>query len=159
MMKEHKYQAVITWTGNLGKGTSSYREYERSHSVEIEGKKAIEASSDPAFRGDSSKHNPEDLFLSSISSCHMLWFLHLCTVEKIVVTNYIDRAEGIMKENKDGSGFFEEVTLKPEVTVLKERMAEKLDSLHEKANKMCFIANSCNFPIHHKATSKTALAS
>lgn len=159
MMKEHKYQAVITWTGNLGKGTSSYREYERSHSIEIEGKKVIEGSSDPAFRGDSSKHNPEDLFLSSISSCHMLWFLHLCTIEKIVVTNYVDRAEGIMKENKDGSGFFEEVTLKPEVTVLEERMAEKLDSLHEKANKMCFIANSCNFPIHHKATSKTALAS
>lgn len=159
MMKEHKYQAIITWTGNLGKGTSSYREYERSHSVEIDGKKVIESSSDPSFRGDPSKHNPEDLFLSSISSCHMLWFLHLCSVEKIIVTDYVDQAEGTMKENKDGSGFFEEVTLKPEVTVLEERMIEKLDSLHERANKMCFIANSCNFPIHHKATSKTVQAS
>lgn len=155
-MKEHKYQAEIKWTGNLGKGTSSYREYERNYSIQIEGKEIIEGSSDPAFKGDPSKHNPEDLFLSSISSCHMLWFLHLCSVEKVIVTNYVDRAEGIMMENKNGSGFFKEVTLKPEVTVLKERMVEKLDSLHSEANKMCFIANSCNFPIHHNASSQIA---
>ncbi|MEQ9308285.1 MAG: OsmC family protein [Balneolaceae bacterium] len=153
-MKSHNYQATIEWSGNLGVGTSSYNEYERSHSIHIQGKPTIEASSDPSFRGDPSKHNPEELFLSSLSSCHMLWFLHLCSVEGIVVTEYIDIAEGTMQEKKDGRGRFTEVVLSPKVTVIEERMGTKLDSIHQKANQMCFIAKSCNFPVRHKSTYK-----
>tara|TARA_R110000868_G_scaffold408293_5_gene690982 strand:- start:13947 stop:14438 length:492 start_codon:yes stop_codon:yes gene_type:complete len=152
-MKSHHYKATIEWTGNLGKGTLTYNEYERSHSIEVEGKNSIEASSDPSFRGDSAKYNPEELFLSSLSSCHMLWFLHLCSVEGVIVTEYIDHAKGIMMEEKDGRGKFTEVVLNPIVTVTKERMISKLDSIHQKANQMCFIANSCNFPVKHYAKS------
>ncbi len=155
-MKSHNYQATITWTGNTGSGTSSYRNYERSHSVQVEGKPIIETSSDPSFRGDPSKYNPEELFLASLSSCHMLWFLHLCTVGGVVVTKYKDEASGTMIEEKDGSGRFTSVTLRPSVTVLEERMRAKLDSIHHEANKKCFIANSCNFPILHDAQSQVA---
>ncbi len=155
-MKEHNYQATIEWTGNLGQGTSGYKSYERSHSVKINGKEEIEASSDPSFRGDPSKHNPEELFLASLSSCHMLWFLHLCSVEGVVVVDYRDHATGIMLEEKDGRGRFKEVMLNPEVKVTEERMATKLDSIHHKANKMCFIANSCNFPVRHNSSFKVA---
>lgn len=154
-MKSHNYQAIIEWTGNLGKGTASYKDYERSHSIKIDGKTTIESSSDPSFRGDASKHNPEELFLASISSCHMLWFLHLCSVEKVIVTDYVDEATGTMIEEKNGDGRFSEVTLNPLVTVLEERMTANLDSIHKKANSMCFIANSCNFPIKHNSLYKT----
>ncbi len=150
-MKEHNYQATIEWTGNLGEGTSGYKSYERSHSIKINSKAVIEASSDPSFQGDPSKHNPEELFLASLSSCHMLWFLHLCSVEGVIVIDYMDKATGIMQEEKNGSGRFTKVVLHPEVTVTEERMAAKLDSIHHKANQMCFIANSCNFPVKHNA--------
>lgn len=153
-MKSHNYQATIEWTGNLGQGTSGYNEYERSHFIHIQGKPTIEASSDPSFKGDPSKYNPEELFLCSLSSCHMLWFLHLCSAEGIVVTEYVDRAEGTMQEENDGRGRFTEVFLNPRVTVIEERMAFKLDSIHQKANQMCFIANSCNFPVKHKSNYK-----
>ncbi|MFV1883895.1 MAG: OsmC family protein [Balneola sp.] len=154
MCKKHNYQATIEWTGNLGEGTSGYKSYERSHSIKIDGKAEMEASSDPSFRGDPAKHNPEELFLASLSSCHMLWFLHLCSVEGVIVIEYVDEAHGIMTEEKDGRGRFTKVSLNPVVTVKEERMAAKLDSLHHKANQMCFIANSCNFPVQHNSNYK-----
>ncbi len=64
----------------------------------------ISGSSDPAFLGDPEKYNPEELLLSSISSCHMLWYLHLCTSHNVVVTTYFDHAEGVMEELENGSG-------------------------------------------------------
>lgn len=155
-MKLHNYQATIEWMGNLGGGTSGYKSYERSHSIKINGKAEIEASSDPSFLGDPTKHNPEELFISSLSSCHMLWFLHLCSAEGVIVTEYTDQADGIMQEEKNGSGRFTEVVLNPYVVVAEERMAIKLDSIHQKANQMCFIANSCNFPVKHNASYKVA---
>jgi len=109
-------------------------------------------SSDPAFRGDATKYNPEELLLASVSSCHMLWYLHLCTTEGISVLAYEDSPVGIMIENEDGSGHFTEITLHPSITLSDDKMKSRADELHEKANKHCFIANSCNFPIHHKAT-------
>jgi len=151
-MAIHNYSARIEWTGNRGEGTSSYKAYERSHIVTIDGKPDIFASSDSAFRGDKSRHNPEDLFLSALSSCHMLWYLHLCAEAGIIVTDYIDNARGIMDENIHGRGKFVEVILNPIVTVGSESMIEKAKSLHEKASEKCFIANSCNFPVHHQAS-------
>ncbi|GAB5410695.1 MAG: OsmC family protein [Balneolaceae bacterium] len=156
MSKKHNYKATIEWTGNLGEGTSGYKSYDRCHSIKIEGKSEIETSSDPSFRGDPTRHNPEELFLSSISSCHMLWFLHLCSVEGVIITEYVDHAEGTMKEKNNGSGRFTEVILNPSVTISEERMANKLDSIHQKANQMCFIANSCNFPVKHNSSFQVA---
>ena len=149
-MKNHHYHLELNWTGNLGQGTKTYRSYERSYSISINGKPILHGSSDPAFRGDASKYNPEELFLMSVSSCHMLWYLHLCAEAGIVVISYADRATGKMEENQDGSGKFTEVVLHPKVKITNSVMQEKANELHKKANEMCFIANSCNFPITHK---------
>ncbi len=149
MNKEHHYKTTIEWTGNQGTGTDNYRNYERSHTISVENKPIIEGSSDPAFRGDKTKHNPEDMLLSSLSSCHMLWYLHFCSVEGIIVTAYTDNATGIMIEETNGSGHFSEVTLNPTVTVSDESMIEKAKELHHKANEFCFIAKSVNFPVKH----------
>jgi len=147
--KSHYYKATITWTGNNGTGTNNYRNYERSHKISIENKCAILGTSDPAFRGDKTKHNPEDLLLSSISSCHMLWYLHLCSENGIVVQEYIDEVEGIMLETENGGGHFSEVTLNPKVVIENDNLIELAIDLHKKANELCFIANSLNFKIHH----------
>lgn len=156
MNKEHQYTLTVKWTGNTGKGTSDYRAYERSHKIITKNKPDITASSDPAFRGDKSKHNPEELFLASLSSCHMLWYLHLCADAGIVVVDYEDNAEGTMLEGEDGGGQFIEVILHPKVTVSDSAMIEEANELHHEANKMCFIANSCNFPVLHEPTCKAA---
>ncbi|MVN21868.1 OsmC family protein [Mucilaginibacter arboris] len=149
MSKEHNYSLTIVWTGNKGKGTNSYRSFERSHTITSENKVPILASSDPAFLGDQTKHNPEELFLASISSCHMLWYLHLCAEAGIIVLNYTDEATGTMTETNCG-GHFSEVTLNPTVTVAASSMIEKANELHKKANELCFIANSLSFPVRHK---------
>lgn len=150
MNGQHTYKLTIKWTGNQGQGTSSYKAYERSHTVCVDNKADILCSSDPAFRGDNTKHNPEDLFLASISTCHMLWYLHLCSDAGIIVTDYTDHANGIMQETSDGGGHFTEVTLNPVVVITDKSMIDKANELHKKANQLCFIANSCNFAIHHK---------
>jgi organic hydroperoxide reductase OsmC/OhrA len=78
------------WTGNKGEGTSTYRALDRSFDFCIEHKSIIKGSSDPAFLGDETKYNPEELLLSSIFSCHMLWYLHLCAEAGIIVVSYLD---------------------------------------------------------------------
>jgi organic hydroperoxide reductase OsmC/OhrA len=148
--RQHRYALTVTWTGNNGQGTSSYTAYDRSHTVQADHKIAIPGSSDPAFRGDAARYNPEELLVASLSSCHMLWYLHLCAEAGIVVTAYSDRATGTMVETADGGGHFSEVTLHPVVTVKEEGMVNIANALHQKANKLCYIANSCNFPIHHQ---------
>jgi organic hydroperoxide reductase OsmC/OhrA len=153
----HHYQVTIQWTGNTGSGTSHYQQYERSHTIQSEGKPIIEGSSDPAFRGDAAKYNPEELLLSALSSCHMLWFLHLCSTEKIVVVDYIDQANGEMIEHADGSGQFIAATLHPTVTVEHPVLEEKINHLHHLAHQKCFIANSVNFPV--KQVAKLIIAS
>jgi len=152
MSKLHKYTLAIKWTGNKNLGTLNYSAYERSHVVKVNQKTDILCSSDPSFRGDNTKHNPEELFLSSISSCHMLWYLHLCAESGVVVVDYEDNPTGLMVENDNGSGKFNEVVLNPIVTVIDKSMVELANELHHKANEYCFIANSCNFPFSHKPT-------
>lgn len=154
MAKEHQYQATLTWAGNKGSGTMDYRSYDRSYIISNDNKPDILGSSDSAFLGDKSKHNPEDLLLASISSCHMLWYLHLCSQNEIIVMDYKDKPVGMMLENADGSGRFSEVILNPVVVITDESKIEIANALHDQAHKMCFIANSCNFPITHRPTSQ-----
>jgi organic hydroperoxide reductase OsmC/OhrA len=156
MKGEHHYKTSIEWTGNQGTGTDSYRSYERSHRISIEKKADILGSSDPAFRGDKTKHNPEDLLLCSLAACHMLWYLHLCAEAGVVVVDYVDHATGIMIEAPNGGGRFKEVTLNPVVTVKDQTSIEKATALHAKANELCFIANSVNFPVHHQPVTQVA---
>lgn len=145
-MKEHHYTASITWVGNTGEGTANYRAYSRDHVVSIMGKPDIPASSDSNFRGDPARYNPEEMLVASLSSCHMLWYLHLCAVNKIVVTAYEDHAEGTMTESSDGSGEFVRVVLKPRVTI-SAGDRERALALHHEAHRFCFIANSVKFPV------------
>lgn len=150
MNKQHHYSTTVHWTGNHGTGTSDYKAFERSHTIKVTGKPDIQGSSDPSFRGDPTKHNPEELFLSSLSSCHMLWYLHLCAVNGVQVVNYIDQAIATMEETKDGGGKFTKVILKPRVVVTDISMFDQALDLHKLANKKCFIANSVNFTVDHK---------
>lgn len=150
MKRNHRYTATIRWSGNTGNGTRDYTSYSRNHEILIEGKPALAASSDKAFRGDAARHTPEDFLVASLASCHMLWYLHLCAVNGVIVIDYIDLAEGEMVENADGSGQFSNVTLFPRITVSKAAMMDKARSLHEEANRLCFIARSVNFPVRHK---------
>jgi organic hydroperoxide reductase OsmC/OhrA len=152
MTKQHHYRATITWTGNRGTGTSGYQSYDRDHTIAVENKAPILASADPAFRGDPGRHNPEELFLSALSGCHMLWYLHLCADQGIIVIGYQDQASGTMGETGDKGGHFTEVTLRPRVTITDESQADLALALHGEANKKCFIANSCNFPVLHLPT-------
>jgi len=149
-MNIHKYQLQVQWTGNTGPGTTSYKSYNRSYTVATENKSEIHGSSDPAFRGDPTKYNPEELLLASLSSCHMLWYLHLCAEAGIVVVDYVDHAKGIMFEAEDGGGQFSEVLLQPIVTVTDSDMVERANELHKAANKLCFIARSVNFEVKHR---------
>jgi len=150
MNKQHTYGLTVKWTGNKGHGTFDTRLYGRDHQIIVANKPVISASSDSAFRGDKSKHNPEELLLAALSSCHMLWFLDLCSDSGVVVVDYIDRATAVMEESLDRSGRFTLVTLNPVVTVTESSMVEKANELHMKANQLCFIANSVNFPVKHQ---------
>jgi organic hydroperoxide reductase OsmC/OhrA len=154
MRKEHTYHVTVKWTGNTGSGTKNYRSYERSHVISAENKPEIFASSDPAFRGDKTKYNPEELLVASLSGCHMLWFLHLCAEAGIVVTEYTDTPTGILTETENGGGKFEEVILQPAVTVQHPESRELLEDIHKKAHDLCFIANSVNFPVKYNLNFK-----
>jgi organic hydroperoxide reductase OsmC/OhrA len=145
--KEHSYSLNVRWTGNLGQGTADYRGYKRDHEISAAGKPPLPGSSDPNFRGDKARYNPEELLVASLSACHMLWYLHLCSEAGIVIANYEDNAKGAMVETKDGGGHFTKVTLRPAVTFASAVDAELVQRLHEKAHHLCFIANSVNFPV------------
>ena len=152
MSGKHDYKLTVKWTGNTGNGTSGYKEYERSHSIIVQNKPEIYGSSDPSFRGDLTKYNPEELLIASLSACHMLWFLHVSAEAGVVVTNYIDNAEGTMRITTNGGGKFTEVLLNPIVTVTNGYMVKEVDELHKKANELCFIANSVVFPILNRGS-------
>jgi|SRR5580658_85504 organic hydroperoxide reductase OsmC/OhrA len=147
MAREHRYAVEVEWTGNRGTGTSEYRAYGREHVVTAPGKPAIPGSSDPAFRGDAARWNPEELLVVALSQCHMLWYLHLAAEAGIAVQEYRDTAEGVMVEEADGSGSFAAVLLKPRVTVAAGAPQAKALSLHDLAHEKCFVANSVNFPV------------
>lgn len=157
-LDEHRYAVTVRWTGNRGDGTSTYRGYSRDHDVEIAGLPVLKGSADPTFHGDKTRYNPEQLLLTALSQCHMLSFLHVAVKHGVVVTAYEDRAEGLMRTNRDGSGQFESVTLRPEVTVAVPVNGALMEELHEEANKVCFIARSVNFPVLHAPTTLVAEA-
>jgi organic hydroperoxide reductase OsmC/OhrA len=154
--REHRYLTALEWTGNTGTGTASYAGYKRAHEIRMEGKPPIPGSSDPSFRGDPARHNPEELLVASLSACHMLWYLHLCSDRGIVVSAYVDHAEGIMVENADGSGQFTRVVLRPEVTVSRGDLGAARELHHEVPGK-CFIARSMNFSVLHEPVIKAAV--
>lgn len=147
--KEHQYTLDLEWRGDH---TRTYESYTREHVVRIAGKPDLVGTADPLFRGDAGVHNPEDLLLTALSSCHLLTYLALCARARIIVTSYRDQARGILQLTADGGGHFTEVLLSPEVTVAEEHMIAKAVALHTAAHKYCFIANSVNFPVRCEPT-------
>ena len=154
MAQIHKYKITTVWTGNKGDGTKNVRTYDRSHTVNIQGKPELFLTTDNPAVGDKSKLNPEDLLVTAISSCHMLSYLYVCAMEGIVITSYTDHATGIMIEQANGGGSFKEVTLNPIFCVADESMIEEAIELHHKAHEICYIANSVNFDVKCNPTCK-----
>jgi organic hydroperoxide reductase OsmC/OhrA len=146
----HTYEATLVWTGNRGQGTQSYTSYDRDHVLRAECKPDLLLSSDPAFRGDAARYNPEELLIGALSSCHMLSYLALCTKAKISVKAYEDRPTGRLISGSQG-GHFESVILRPVVTIETGDL-ETARRLHEDAHRLCFIANSVNFPVSCEPT-------
>jgi organic hydroperoxide reductase OsmC/OhrA len=143
----HEYRINVLWTGNRSHGTTGYRDYERAHEISAPEKATIACSSDRAFRGDASRWNPEELFVSSLSACHMLWYLHLCADAGLVVTAYSDQAEGTMTENADGSGQFVRIVLRPAVRLAPGSNMALAERLHHAAHEKCYLARSVNFDV------------
>jgi organic hydroperoxide reductase OsmC/OhrA len=148
--RTHRYDLTMTWTGNRGTGTSGYRDFGRDHEIAADGRPVIEGSSDPVFRGDKTRWNPELELVAALSQCHMLSYLHACATAGVAVTAYDDAPYGLMAETEDGGGHFTEVLLRPRVTIADADMAEKAMTLHEDASEKCFIASSVNFPVRHE---------
>ena len=150
-IRKHVYRTQLTWTG--ADARVPFRNHRRDYRVTAEGKPPIEGSSDPIFRGDASRWNPEYLLVASLSACHQLWYLGLCAAAGIEVLAYEDPAEGTMIEEKaNGAGQFTAVTLRPHVVVAPDADHAKALALHDVAHTHCFIARSVNFPVRHEAT-------
>jgi organic hydroperoxide reductase OsmC/OhrA len=147
-MRQHRYEVTNRWTGNLGTGTSNYRAYSRNHELSTPAKSApVLGSSDPLFRGDRSRYNPEELLVGALSACHMLWALHYCADAGIVVVEYVDVALGEMPEHPDGSGEFSRVVLRPRMTISDRTRIEDAIAIHARVHDVCAIARSVNFPV------------
>ncbi|HEX4936791.1 MAG TPA: OsmC family protein [Gemmatimonadaceae bacterium] len=147
MSDTHRYSLLVRWTGNLGTGTATYRGYSRDHEYAAEGKPTIPGSSDPVFRGDGARYNPEELLVGALASCHMLWFLHLCAEAGVVLETYEDSPVGTMVVEPDGGGRFTEVVLRPHGTFRGDVDPALIRQLHERSHALCFVANSMNFPV------------
>jgi organic hydroperoxide reductase OsmC/OhrA len=146
--RTHHYHIVNRWTGNQGTGTSSYGAYSRDHELSTPAKSAaIPGSSDPSFRGDPARYNPEELLVGALSACHMLWVLHWCADAGIVITEYTDDADGEMVERPDGSGEFTRATLRPRMTITDAGRIDDAMAIHHRVHNVCALARSVNFPV------------
>ena len=152
MRGEHRYTASLSWTGASAGPTTSYQSYSRAWRMEFAGKPALDGSADPTFRGDPALHNPEELLLAALTSCHMLSYLALCSLKGIAVTAYRDKPEGTMQRGADGRTRFVSVKLRPEVTIADPAKRDAALALHQGAHAECFIANSVNFPVENAPT-------
>lgn len=145
--RSHRFEATLEWTGNLGTGTDTYKTYSRDHVIGGAGKPPLPGSADPVFRGDGTRYNPEELLVAALSSCHLLWYLHLCAKAGVICEGYTDHAVGTMVTGADGAGQFSEVVLHPEVTIRPGGDPAVAARLHADAHHLCFIARSVNFPV------------
>jgi organic hydroperoxide reductase OsmC/OhrA len=152
MTRTHEYTAQIVWTGDRGAGTTSYRGYDRTWRITTSGKPPIDCSNDPLLGGDPARPNPEDLLLTSLAACHMLWYLHLASEAGIVVRAYEDTPLGVGETGPAGEGRFVSAVLRPRITVDRGADLATADALHEKVHHYCFIARSVNFPVAYEAT-------
>lgn len=148
----HAYTTRVAWTGNTGNGTLDYRGYLRTWDMTAPGKPVVHCSNDPLLGGDANLHNPEDLLVASVSSCHMLWYLHLASTAGVVVLEYVDNPVGVGELSANGAGKFVSVTLQPRITLAPGMDQARADAVHGQIHRYCFIARSLNFPVTIKAS-------
>lgn len=151
-MAQHEYTAAIRWTGDRGEGTKRYLGYDRAWDIETPGKAVVHCSNDPLLGGDPTRANPEDLLISALSACHMLWYLHLAHKAGIVVRGYADQPVGLGETSPNGAGRFLSATLRPKITVERGADLARADAIHGDIHEFCFIARSVNFPVRFEAT-------
>lgn len=149
MNSEHSFAVSVEWVGNRGTGTSGYKDFSRAVELRAEGKHAILASAARTFHGDADRWNPEEQLIAALAQCHLLSYLHVATQAGVVIQRYVDAAAGTLHTNADGSGALIDVVLRPVVTISAGEPATAL-ALHDEANRLCFIANSVNFPVRHE---------
>lgn len=149
-MSQHEFISRVVWTGNKGQGTQNYKTYGRTWNIEVEGKPIVECSNDPVLGGDPTLMNPEDLLLSSLSACHMLWYLHLASQNKITVFGYDDAPTAIGETSPNGAGRFLSAVLKPTIIVQAGVDLVRAAELHHEIHQYCFIARSINFPVSYE---------
>ena len=150
----HHFACTLHWTGASKGPVRDYESYSRELRVDFDGKPSLDMSSAPAFKGDPSRHNPEDLLVAALSSCHFLTYAAICAKMGVVLVGYEDAATGVM-ERVERVIRFTSVVLHPKVTLARDTPPEKLElarTLHEKAHAGCFIASSVNFPVTHEPT-------
>lgn len=152
MSKQHSFKSRIAWTGNRGVGTRDYRAYDRSWVIESPGQQVVECSNDPLLGGDPARPNPEDLLISALAACHMLWYLHLASNARIVVHRYVDEPVGLGETSPNGAGRFLRATLRPTIHVAAGTDLVRADAIHHEIHQYCFIARSVNFPVSYEAT-------
>ncbi len=150
MSHEHEFTSRVVWTGDRGEGTRTYRGYDRTWDIATLGKPVTHCSNDPRLGGDPSLPNPEDLLLSSLSACHMLWYLHLASAAGIVVTSYEDEPVGVGESTPDGAGRFVRAVLRPVIAVQEGADLVRAEAIHHEISRVCFIARSVNFPVTYE---------
>lgn len=146
----HNYESRIVWTGNRGEGTVHYRSYDRTWDIAVPGKPVVHCSNDPLLGGDPGKMNPEDLLISALSACHMLWYLHYASEAGLVVSAYEDNPVGIGEVAPSGAGRFIAATLRPRITLQANPDLERAAAIHRRIHEVCFIARSVNFPVSYE---------
>jgi organic hydroperoxide reductase OsmC/OhrA len=151
-MARHEYSSAIVWTGNRGEGTATYRGYDRSWDIAVPGKPVIHCSNDPLLGGDPTRANPEDLLISALAACHMLWFLHYASEAGVIVVGYKDEPVGIGETERGGAGRFVGAVLRPRITLAPGSDMGAADAIHGRIHAVCFIARSVNFPIEYAPT-------
>lgn len=146
----HDYTARVVWTGNRGEGTAHYRAYDRTWDIAVPGKPVVHCSNDPLLGGDPGKMNPEDLLLSALSACHMLWYLHYASDAGLRVLGYEDSPLGQGELGPGGAGRFVKATLRPRVTLPEGSDLAAAEAIHHRIHAVCFIARSVSFPVDYE---------
>ena len=144
MSHEHAYRSRVSWRGSTAEG---YDHYSRRHAVEVPpAEQALAMSSDPAFLGDPTLANPEQLLLAAASSCQLLSFLAYAARARIDVLAYEDEAEAVMPEDVTPMRITR-ITLRPRITVAADARTDRVLRLVERAHEACFVANTLNAEI------------
>ncbi|WP_323006122.1 OsmC family protein [Pseudorhodobacter sp.] len=147
----HEYTSRVVWTGNTGAGTAHYTAYARTWDIAVPGKPVVHCSNDPLLGGDPGKMNPEDLLLSALSACHMLWYLHYASEAGLIVTRYNDTPVAVAEVGKGGAGRFVSAQLRPVIGLALGADLAEAEAIHHRIHQVCFIARSVNFPVTYAA--------